>query len=592
MTRLRAWRPALWHVARRWKVLASVARHRRLHGDGWDELYSLAIVADVAVEGGWRILLPLAARGMAHAGRRETRMHHVQNLEDMADFALRRGSWAEAVRLAEHAGAIEANGPFTSAHIETALREAAAGREVTNYRRVYSRAPVLRTIVSDGIVASVDRLRWLPPAAADLLAPLWLVALNEFLIEVHPTPRRIHGLDTGPLVLRWMRRRWAQWRGVSAAQLPPGLRLAIVPASGDIVFRASDGAKSVAGNLEGPRKWPTGWDGKGLFVTPPHHIALALYDFHRIGRTRTAEALTGPATLLRLGGLLVGEALRRLGSAGADRLLHVQGGGVFHALPWPALQVDGENLVERFDLVTDDGIEIPADKGRAPRVAALWGVSPNMAIEARRVVEQASAAGFPAGDAAPLSRTTLDAALETATVLHIASHYIGHPHDARRGRLQLADGDWLEIDIAATACRGIELLFLAACESGTPIEGDGETASDGTTPWRLAGAQAVVATLWRIDDRHTPALADRFYAHLFAGAGRAAALADAQRAMLAETHVLAGAERFLEPSEDAEPGLAIGTSHPRIWAAFRLTGAAGPITLRIDPPAGQGVSIR
>ena len=48
-----------------------------------------------------------------------------------------------------------------------------------------------------------------------------------------------------------------------------------------------------------------------------------------------------------------------------------------------------------------------------------------------------------------------------------------------------------------------------------------------------AGARSVVSTLWPVPDAGTRALMTRFYAHLAAGQGKAAALSAAQRERIA-----------------------------------------------------------
>jgi CHAT domain-containing protein len=86
----------------------------------------------------------------------------------------------------------------------------------------------------------------------------------------------------------------------------------------------------------------------------------------------------------------------------------------------------------------------------------------------------------------------------------------------------------------ARARTPISLLTLSACSTAA---GGGALAR---APLGLAsvafrsGARSVLASLWRADDRATARLTTVFYEALLDGSGRAAALASAQRALIAD----------------------------------------------------------
>jgi CHAT domain-containing protein/tetratricopeptide (TPR) repeat protein len=111
-------------------------------------------------------------------------------------------------------------------------------------------------------------------------------------------------------------------------------------------------------------------------------------------------------------------------------------------------------------------------------------------------------------------------------------------------------------EIAAIDLHGTKLIVLSACDTGS-----GELAkSEGIYGLRravaIAGAQAQVVSLWKIDDSATSHLMDRYYGELRRGAGRSEAL---QRTQLEMLH---GRQH----------------AHPFYWAAFVHYGDEGPLS--------------
>ena len=76
--------------------------------------------------------------------------------------------------------------------------------------------------------------------------------------------------------------------------------------------------------------------------------------------------------------------------------------------------------------------------------------------------------------------------------------------------------------------RGTELVVLSACETGLGHVFSGEGVFGLGRAFAIAGARAVVMSLWRIPDQATSALMKEFYRALSGGLGRARALREAQ----------------------------------------------------------------
>jgi CHAT domain-containing protein len=242
----------------------------------------------------------------------------------------------------------------------------------------------------------------------------------------------------------------------------------------------------------------------------------------------------------------------RLEGLSRDDRLIISSAPLFHLIPFAALPLHGDPLCARMPISQVQGLGVLEACAEAPqlplRSVLCVGVASRPGLDkipyARFEVMDIARTFEEANCSATIllnHEATVPTILSQAhahDVLHLACHATWRPPEPPRLALQpdYSAGDsgdltdvrilW-ELKLAPGA-----LVNLSACESAHQTEGGGDI-SEGLVPAMLvAGARAVIASLWKIDDRLAHQFQCRLYQYLLTGLTPAMALSKTQRACL------------------------------------------------------------
>jgi CHAT domain-containing protein len=236
-----------------------------------------------------------------------------------------------------------------------------------------------------------------------------------------------------------------------------------------------------------------------------------------------------------------------------------------HYLPFATLlDSGGQFLVQRYELTTTPSASVWLALGDRPRTPGTGVLAlaprPDALPASRREVE--SIERRTEGRVLTGAQATEAAFRRDAPgrrVIHVASYGILNKNNPLFSFVQLeaggGDDGRLEVHEVFGLDLAADLVVLSACQTGlgSGALSDVPPGDDWvglTRAFLHAGAGTVVATLWSVDDWATAALMEQFYDRYSVQADPVAALAQAQRAMLART----------------------GTTHPFYWAGFVAVG--------------------
>ncbi|WOD39768.1 CHAT domain-containing protein [Nodosilinea sp. E11] len=290
-----------------------------------------------------------------------------------------------------------------------------------------------------------------------------------------------------------------------------------------------------------------------------------------------------------------------LAAAGVETILYVPD-GMLHYVPLAALHTGDQWLAERYAVnsFTAAAMDVASRPDRQPPqilAAAHTAGSFEIAVGEGQPLQLQ---GFPfARDeveaiAARFANTTvlLDEAfspeallpeLGNHTVVHLAANTWVFADRPEESFLLFGNGDRRSFnDLRQWPLSQVDLLVLSACETGIrDTLDDGQAVITFSNLMHNAGAAAVVAPLWQVDDFGTKVLMAAFYAAIAEGTPYATALNQAQRSLIATqsspaTRQLKGSidVRAVDGEEVFPPGTRQrDLSHPYYWAPFVLTGS-------------------
>jgi CHAT domain-containing protein len=230
--------------------------------------------------------------------------------------------------------------------------------------------------------------------------------------------------------------------------------------------------------------------------------------------------------------------------------------GRLHYLPFHLLHDGQRYLIELHEMVVlpSAGLLTQASPRRTPGARVLAhsyeGRLPETLHEASLV------GGLLSGEVHLEAAAGRDCLAATPVqILHIAAHGKHRMDYPELSYLRLADGqlfsdDLLQYDLS------YELVTLSACETGQAVVTAGEDLIGLGRGVLVAGAGALIASLWSVHDRIAPELMRAFYDRLLAGESKSSALRQAQQVTMNSIEEL----------------------HPAFWGAFQLIGDPRPLS--------------
>jgi CHAT domain-containing protein len=185
---------------------------------------------------------------------------------------------------------------------------------------------------------------------------------------------------------------------------------------------------------------------------------------------------------------------------------------------------------------------------------AGFAALPNSVSEAKKIKKQYAAT---IADAAAATETSFSEAIQSSSVLHIASHAVAdsmqQPYLVLQKKFYLGQ---LQYIVTASP-----LVVLTACETAAGSLQEGEGVASIGRSFISKGVKGVVASRWKVDDAVAPAFIESFYSSLQRQHSPVTALHEARKLYLQNTTTLA-------------------QKNPLLWSGFSYLGVDQQIQLQ------------
>jgi CHAT domain-containing protein len=181
-------------------------------------------------------------------------------------------------------------------------------------------------------------------------------------------------------------------------------------------------------------------------------------------------------------------------------------------------------------------------------------------------------------------KATLYETADRYRLIHLSCHGEFEPTSPLASALHLAPGETLTaLDVLDHLRLRCDLVTLSACESGLSRVRRGDELVGFMRAFMFAGVPALVASLWRVDERSTRILMEKFYQEIQDGSGYASALKRAQLFLknLTDAEMRPDLKGLVDGGESDGAGSASAQADeqvfadPYYWAPFILIGNRG-----------------